>query len=218
MVITTDNPLPFLASRDDQDKLHYTFNNEEGLIDEIKFLSCKQHENSELLKKDWTLIRDDKATGLLIGGLRSPCPNATYIMNDSLDNLDMNLTAYDGIFENEREKEIFYIESMLHRLADNEMANDKLHECRISRIVARIREILNDFGKLKKLPRSMMCVDEDFHYMRGKNGCNDDCLRNEKQSWPLRSIFNARDPKTPEVNPTLSLMCNDYDDVEILKK
>ena len=96
--------------------------------------------------------------------------------------------------------------------------NSPLHECRISRIVARIREILNDFGKLKKFPRSMMCVDKDFHYMRGENGCNDDCLRNEKQSWPLRSIFNARDPTTIELNPTLSLTCNDYDDVEIFKK
>ena len=113
---------------------------------------------------------------------------------------------------------MFYIESMLRRLADNEMANDKLHECRISRIMARIREILNNFEKLKKIPRSMMCVDEDFHDMRGKNGCNDDCLRNEKQSWPLRSVFNARDPTTPKLNPTLSLTCNDYDDVEILKK
>ena len=31
--------IAFLALRDD--KFHYTFNNEEGLIDEIKFLSCK---------------------------------------------------------------------------------------------------------------------------------------------------------------------------------
>ena len=109
------------------------------------------------------MIHDDKVTGLLIGGLRSPCPNSTYVMNDSRDNLGMYLTMYDGIFENEQEKEMFYTESMLHRLADNEMANDELHECRISRIVARIREILNNFGKLKKLPRSMMCVDENLY-------------------------------------------------------
>ena len=79
--------IAFLASRDD--KFHYTFNNEEGLIDKIKFLSYKRHENSELLEKDWTLIRDDKVTGLLIRGLRSPCPNATFVMNDSQDNLGM---------------------------------------------------------------------------------------------------------------------------------
>ena len=30
--------------------------------------------------------------------------------------------------------------------------------------------------------------------------------------------FDARDPTTPELNPTLSLTCNEYDDIEILKK
>ena len=39
-------------------KFHYTLYNGEGLIDEIKFLSCKRHENSELLEKDWTLLSD----------------------------------------------------------------------------------------------------------------------------------------------------------------
>ena len=63
----------------------------------------------------------------------------------------------------------------------------------------------------------MVCVDEDFHYMRGKNGSNDDCLKNGKQSRPLRSIFDARDPMTPKLNCTLSLTCSDQD-VEILKK
>ena len=67
----------------------------------LKSLSCKWHENSELPEKDLTLTCDDKVTGLLIGGLRSPCPNATYVMNDSQDNLGMYLTMYDGIFENE---------------------------------------------------------------------------------------------------------------------
>ena len=41
--------IAFLAPRDD--KFYYTFNNEEGLIDEIKFLSCKCHENSELIER-----------------------------------------------------------------------------------------------------------------------------------------------------------------------
>ena len=51
-------------------------------------------------------------TGLLIGGLRSPCPNATYVMNDSQDNMGIYLATYDGIFENEQEKEMFHIESI----------------------------------------------------------------------------------------------------------
>ena len=70
--------IAFLASRDD--KFHYTFNNKEGLIDEINFLSCKRHENSKLLKKGWTLTHNDKVTGfkitVVLRGLRSLCPNA----------------------------------------------------------------------------------------------------------------------------------------------
>ena len=208
--------ITFFAPRDD--KFYYTFNNEEG-PNEIKFLSCKRHENSELIEKDWSIIRDEKSYGLLIRGLRSPCLNATYIMNDSRDNLGMNLSTYDGVSENEREKETFYIESMLPRLAKNHdgVETDELHECRTVRTIAKIRNVLNDFGRMKRLPRSMVCVDEDFHYMRGKNGSNDDCLKKRKQSWPLRSIFDARDPTTPKLNCTLSLTCSDQD-VEILKK
>ena len=149
-----------------------------------------------------------------------PCFNATYIMNDSRDNLGMNLSTYDGVFVYEREKETFYIESMLRRLAKNHddgVGTDELHECRTVRTIAKIRNVLNDFGRMKRLPRNMVCVDEDFHYMRGKNGSNDNCLKNEKQSWRLRSIFDARDLMTPKLNCTLSLTCSDQH-VEILKK
>ena len=108
---------------------------------------------------------------------------------------------------------------MLRRLAknDDDVETDELHKCGTVRTIAKIRNVLNDFGRMKRLPRSMVCVDEDFNYMRGKNGSNDDCLKNGKQSWPLRSNFNARDPMTPKLNCTLHLMCSDQD-VEILKK
>ena len=92
-----------------------------------------------------------------------------------------------------------------------------MHECGTVRTIDKIRNVLNDFGRMKRLPKSMVCVDEDFYYIRGKNCSNDDCLKNGKQSWPLRSIFDARDPMTPKLNCTLSLTCSDQD-VEILKK
>ena len=94
---------------------------------------------------------------------------------------------------------------MLCRLAknDDDMETDELHKCRTVRTIAKIKNVLNDFGRMNRLPRSMLCADEDFHYMGGRNGSNDDCLKNGKQSWPLRSIFDARDPTTPKLNCTL---------------
>ena len=53
--------------------------------------------------------------------------------------------------------------------------------------------------------------------MRSKKGCNDDNLKFSKQSWPLQSIFEPRDPTTPTLNSTLSLTC-DNQDVEMLKE
>ena len=49
----------------------YTYHYEEGLVDEIQFLSCKRHKNRELIDKDWSILQ---ASDLMIGGLRSPCP------------------------------------------------------------------------------------------------------------------------------------------------
>ena len=80
-----------------------------------------------------------------------------------------------------------------------------------------IRKIFNDFGKANKLPRSCVRVDEDFHYMHGKNGANDDRLKMEKQSWPNQSVFNAHDPDILPLNFTLSLTCEDTH-IEGLKK
>ena len=125
----------------------------------------------------------------------------------------MNFGTFDGIFEYEREKEMFYIESMLCQLANDKyiIDGDKLYECGVSRTMAKIRKLLNEYGRKKKLPRSVVCVNEDFHYMRGKKGCNDDNLKFSKQSWPLQSIFEACDPATPTLNSTLSLTCDNQD-------
>ena len=87
-----------------------------------------------------------------------------------------------------------------------EQRMDEIKTCRVTRAISQIRKALNDCGRMNRLPRSAVCVDEDFHYMRGKNGANDDSLRNNLQSWPERSVFEAGDFTTPALNPTLSLM------------
>ena len=53
--------------------------------------------------------------------------------------------------------------------------------------------------------------------MCGKNRANDDYLRTEKQSWPKRSVLNARDTDTLPLNSTLSLSCENTE-VEALKE
>ena len=128
------------------------------------------------------------------------------------------MRTFDVIFENEREKETFYMECMVRCLMmslnnNNEEDSttmkkqrmDEIKTCRVTRAISQIRKALNDSGRINKLPRSAVCVDEDFHYLRGRNGANDDSLRNNLQSWPEHSVFEARDFTTPELNPTLSL-------------
>ena len=65
----------FSANRDNE--FYYSFNNYDGLIDEMQFLSCTHHEYSEMAKIDWKLSRNDHL-GLMVGILRSPCLNAMY--------------------------------------------------------------------------------------------------------------------------------------------
>ena len=43
---------------------------------------------------------------LAIGGVRFPCPNLTFFENGK-DNFGHVIATYDGIFQNEREKETF---------------------------------------------------------------------------------------------------------------
>ena len=67
--------------------------------------------------------------------------------------------------------------------------------------------MLDNFGYKKKLPSSVVHVDEDFHYMRGKQDANDDSSQGQRQSWPSRSIFKGRNPDTLPLNATLSQTC-----------
>ena len=80
----------------------------------------------------------------------------------------MTLRTFNGIFESEREKETFYIESMLRKLSFGSDNVDIISQCRVTRNLAMICEILNDYGKSNKLPRSCVRGNEGFHYMCGK--------------------------------------------------
>ena len=132
-----------------------------------------------MAKIDSKLSRDDHL-GLMVGGLRSPCLNAMYPIH-SRDELGLQMRTFDGIFENEREKETFYVECMVRCLMmslnnNNEEYSttmkkqriDEIKTCRVTRTISQIRKALNDYGKMNKLPRTVVCVDEDFHYMRGR--------------------------------------------------
>ena len=81
-----------------------------------------------------------------------------------------------------------------------------------------IQHLLDEYGEEKKLPRNVVRVDEDFHYMHRKYGCSDDSFCEREQSWPKRSIFNARNPYTQPLNATLSMTCKDDIKVENLKE
>ena len=131
------------------------------------------------------------------------------------DELGLRMRTFDGIFENEREKEPFHVVRRLMSLNNNNEEDsmttnkqrmDGIKKCRVTRAMSQIRKTLNDYGKMNKLARSAVCVDEDFHYMRGRNGANGmDSLRNNLQSRPEHSVFKARDFTMPELNPTSSL-------------
>ena len=51
---------------------------------------------------------------------------------------------------------------------------DAVKSCRITKLLSLLQTMLDDFGYKKKLPCSVVHVDEDFHYMQGKQGANDD--------------------------------------------
>ena len=67
-----DNPSFF--STDMNDGFYYTYNCENGLVDEIQFLLCPPYE-SYRRNDNWKLIEKNH---LVISGLRSPCPNSGY--------------------------------------------------------------------------------------------------------------------------------------------
>ena len=77
---------------------------------------------------------------------------------------------FDGIFDSEREQERFYIECMLRHLSeedDGEEDLDLMWCVNVCRMLSYCCASLDDYGRTKGLPCSVVRVDEDFHYMRG---------------------------------------------------
>ena len=81
---------------------------------------------------------------------------------DHIDRVGCVLRSFDGVFEFEREKEMFYIESNIRLLAHHDRQLDVIRECRVSRLLANMRQLLDEFGKVNVLPRSSVRVGEDF--------------------------------------------------------
>ena len=190
-----------------------------GLIDEICFISCSPYTNDGQFHvyNNWSIKFKGMLNELAIGRVRSPCPNLT-LFETGKDNLGHAIATYDEIFQNEREIESFYLESILQKMNDDAKTPfDPIKECRIIKTLATARKCLNDWGEKNNEPCSLISVDEDFYYMCGRCGANEDFKEDGKQSWPDRSLFMMRDWMTPSLNPTLSMTCKHARKVEVVK-
>ena len=185
------------------------------MIDEVHFLSCPPYTNDAKFHhlNNWSIKHTQH---LATSELRSPCPNIT-IFQDQRDNLGKAFDTFDGIFQTEREKETFYLQGTLRRLTNDDKKHfDAAKECRIVRTLAMAMQYLNKWGEQNNIPRSSISIDEDFHYMHGRCGANEDYKDDGKQPWLDRSSFMDRDPSVPVLNQTLSMTCKDVN-VEIIK-
>ena len=136
---------------------------------------------------------------------------------DPSDKLGKALQSFDDVFDNEREKESYYIELMLRRLSSTTVFDD-FKSCRTTRHLSIIRHLLDTQGEEKKLPGSSVRVDEDFHYMRGKYGCNDGSLSEKGTVLAKQVNIQCKKPRTPSLNATLSMTCKDDIRIENLKE
>ena len=185
---------------------------------------------------------------LMIGGLRSPClinnkkqshtqldsrkqviafQDRVITINscvdrDGVDRVGTCLRSFDGIFEYERDKEYFYLEHSIHLVHQNSAKKltlfDPVGACRITRLLANIRRILDEHGR-QHTPksRSSVRVDEDFWYMRGRYKL---CTTNDEpddEGWPYSSIFHTRSENAIPLNASLSKMVSNatYDQTKV---
>ena len=173
-----------------------------GLIDKMRFYRQKRHAQSNL--SDWQL-KESSTKFLVLGGVRSPCPNG---LTSREDFVGETVHTFDGIFDSKREREWFYVECMLRHLSeDGEDEDLDLMYCvNVCRMLSYCHASLDDYGRTKGLPHSAVRVDEDFHYMRGKCGANDNKQHTNLMAWPGQSIFLRRDyVNTIPLNKTLSM-------------
>ena len=171
-----------------------------GLIDEVRFCGQKRHAQMNLV--DWKL-KESSTKFLLLGGMRSPCPNG---VTSKEGFVGKTVHTFDGIFDSKREKECFYVECMLRCLSEDREDIDVMECVNVCRILSYCRTSLDSYARVKDLPHSAVRVDEDFHYMRGKCGANDNIKRTNPIVWPSQSIFLRRNyVDTIPLNNTLSL-------------
>ena len=81
-----------LSSDDDDDECGG------GLIDEARFHLQRRHAQSNL--QSWKL-KESSTKFLLLGGMRSPCPNGVTYKEDYVGK---TVHTFDGVFDSEREK------------------------------------------------------------------------------------------------------------------
>ena len=171
-----------------------------GLIDEVVFARQKRHKQSTLVDWKLSISKDDN---ILVGGLQSSCYNAC---NKTKDYMGRMIHSFQAVFTSEKESEMFYVEMMLRRLTLGSVHVDCFKRVRITRFLSVCRDLLEDFGSERDHPRSAVSVDEDFHYMRGRCGANDNKDSSRYQAWPTNSVFNYRSEASQVVlNDTLSL-------------
>ena len=106
MVVKNYNHQTVAFSAACENTLSYTYHYEEGLVDEIQFLSCKRHENSELIDKDWSILQ---VSDLMIGGLRSPCLNASCVLRNFNVHDNLGILVRLMVFSSMKEKKKCFI-------------------------------------------------------------------------------------------------------------
>ena len=121
------------------DRQHLLFSDEQ--VDEFEFVqSCKN--------VGWT-VSPTLNNCLMIGGLWSPCLNSC-MDRDGVNRVGACLRSFDSIFEYERDKEYFYLEHSIRLMCHNSTKKltlfDPVGACRISRLLANIRRILDKHG------------------------------------------------------------------------
>ena len=181
------------------DRQHLLFSDEQ--VDEFEFVqSCKN--------VGWT-VSPTLNNCLMIGGLRLPCLNSC-VDRDSVDRVGACLRLFDGIFEYEQDKEYFYLEHSIHLMCHNSAKKltlfDPVGACKISRLLANIRRILDEHGR-QHAPksRSSVRVDEHFWYMRGRYKlCTTNDEPTNQEEWPYSSIFHTRLENAIPLNASLS--------------
>ena len=78
------------------------------------------------------------------------------------------------------------IQSICHNVAEKKTLMDSISECRITRFLANIRSLLDDYGKTHAVnSRSSIRVDKDYWYMRGKYMYD----KESDKGWPCSSVF-----------------------------